>query len=94
MPRRARSAARLFRQVPAISKRNSSWRIEGEHPYLYLDGIVMKRSCSGDVRNVSLLAASAVIQKGFARFYLMLGQRFRGSNHIRRSGRVCRTKCG
>ena len=21
-------------------------RIEGEHPYLYLDGIVMKRSCS------------------------------------------------
>jgi surface polysaccharide O-acyltransferase-like enzyme len=23
-----------------------------------------------------------------------LGQRFRGSNHIRRPGRVCRTKCG
>ena len=35
-------------------------RIEGEHPYLYLDGIVMKRSWAGEVRNVSLLVASAV----------------------------------
>jgi hypothetical protein len=29
-------------------------QIEGEHPYLYLDGIVMKRSWAGEVRNVSL----------------------------------------
>jgi hypothetical protein len=32
-----------------------AWRnrpIEGEHPYLYLDGIVMKRSWAGEVRNV------------------------------------------
>jgi len=29
-------------------------RIEGEHPYLYLDGIVMKRTWAGEVRNVSL----------------------------------------
>ena len=28
-------------------------RIEGEHPYLYLDGIVMKRTWAGEVRNVS-----------------------------------------
>src|SRR5271169_6742862 len=35
-------------------------RIEGEHPYLYLDGIVMKRTWAGEVRNVSLLVASAV----------------------------------
>jgi len=38
-----------------------AWRnrpIEGEHPYLYLDGIVMKRSWAGEVRNVSLLVAS------------------------------------
>ena len=27
-------------------------RIEGEHPYLYLDGIVMKRSWAGEIRNV------------------------------------------
>ena len=34
-----------------------AWRnrhIEGEHPYLYLDGIVMKRTWAGEVRNVSL----------------------------------------
>ena len=42
-----------------------AWRnrcIEGEHPYLYLDGIVMKRSWAGEVRNVSLLVASAEFQ--------------------------------
>jgi putative transposase len=45
-----------------------AWRnrpIEGEHPYLYLDGIVMKRSWAGEVRNVSLLVASAVNSEGF-----------------------------
>nr|WP_306558289.1 MULTISPECIES: IS256 family transposase [Bradyrhizobium] len=39
--------------------------MEGEHPYLYLDGIVMKRSWAGEVRNVSLLVASAVNAEGF-----------------------------
>ena len=42
-----------------------SRRIEGEHPYLYLDGIVMKRTWAGEVRNVSLLVASAVNSEGF-----------------------------
>jgi transposase-like protein len=44
------------------------WRhrpIEGDHPYLYLDGIVMKRTWAGEVRNVSLLVASAVNAEGF-----------------------------
>ena len=39
------------------------WRhrlIAGDHPYPYLDGIVMKRTWAGEVRNVSLLVASAV----------------------------------
>jgi putative transposase len=40
-------------------------RIEGEHPYLYLDGIIMKRTWAGEVRNVSLLVASAVNSEGF-----------------------------
>lgn len=40
-------------------------RIEGDHPYLYLDGIVMKRSWAGEVRNVSLLVASAVNRQGY-----------------------------
>jgi transposase-like protein len=34
-------------------------------PYLYLDGIVMKRTWAGEVRNVSLLVASAVNSEGF-----------------------------
>jgi len=45
-----------------------TWRhrpIEGEYPYLYLDGIVMKRSWAGEVRNVSLLVASAVNRDGY-----------------------------
>ena len=44
------------------------WRnrpIEGQHPYLYLDGIVMKRTWAGEVRNVSLLVASAVNSEGY-----------------------------
>src|ERR1700760_2154877 len=40
-------------------------RIEGEHPYLYLDGIVMKRTWAGEMRNVSLLVASAVNSEGY-----------------------------
>jgi hypothetical protein len=38
-----------------------TWRnrpIEGEHPYVYLDGMVMKRSWAGEVRNVSSLGRS------------------------------------
>src|SRR6202162_1433096 len=40
-----------------------AWRnraISGEHPYVYLDGIVLKRSWAGEVRNVSLLVATSV----------------------------------
>ena len=44
-------------------------RIEGEHPYLYLDGIVMKRTWAGEVRNVSLLVASAVNSEAFGEFW-------------------------
>ena len=39
------------------------WRrrpIEGEHPYVYLDGIALKRSWGGEVRNVSVLVAFGV----------------------------------
>jgi transposase-like protein len=44
------------------------WRnrpITGTYPYLYLDGIVMKRTWAGEVRNVSLLVASAVNSEGY-----------------------------
>ena len=39
-----------------------SWRnrpIEGNHPYVFLDGLWLKRSWGGEVRNVSLLVAIA-----------------------------------
>ena len=45
-----------------------AWRsqpIAGEHPYLYLDGIVLKRTWAGEVRNVSLLVAISVNAEGY-----------------------------
>jgi transposase-like protein len=45
-----------------------AWRnrpIEGEHPYVFLDGIVLKRTWAGEVRNVSLLVAIGVNSQGF-----------------------------
>ena len=45
-----------------------AWRnapIAGGHPYVYLDGIVMKRTWGGEVRNVSLLVAIGVNADSF-----------------------------
>jgi putative transposase len=44
------------------------WRnrpIRGEHPYVYLDGIVLKRSWGGEVCNVSVLVAIGVNEHGY-----------------------------
>lgn len=44
------------------------WRnrpITGEHPYVYLDGIVLKRSWGGEVSNVSILVAIGVNELGY-----------------------------
>ena len=60
------------RRCPTSTRRSTAtieaWRnrpIEGEHPYVYLDGIVLKRSWAGEVRNVSLLVAIAVNAEGY-----------------------------
>ena len=45
-----------------------AWRnrpINGTHPYVYLDGIVLKRRWAGEVRNVSLLVAIGVEAAGY-----------------------------
>jgi transposase-like protein len=42
-----------------------SRRIEGEYPYVYLDGICLKRSWGGEVRNVSVLVAIGVGLDGY-----------------------------
>jgi transposase-like protein len=47
-----------------------AWRnrqIEGECPYLFLDGVVLKRSWAGEVRNVSVLVAIGVGADGHRR---------------------------
>lgn len=49
-------------------QRIDKWRtrpIEGEYPYVYLDGICLKRSWGGEVRNVSVLVAIGVGKDGF-----------------------------
>ena len=46
-----------------VYKHIEAWRnrpIEGEYPYVYLDGIVLKRSWGGEVCNVSVLVAIGV----------------------------------
>ena len=51
-----------------IYERIEAWRnqpITAEHPYVYLDGIVMKRTWAGEVRNVSLLVAIGVNTEGY-----------------------------
>jgi transposase-like protein len=52
---------KIYRQIEAWRNR----RIEGSHPYVYLDGIVLKRSWAGEVRNVSLLVAISVNEEGY-----------------------------
>lgn len=45
-----------------------AWRnrpIEGEFPYVYLDGLVLKRSWAGEIKNVSVLVAIGVGADGY-----------------------------
>ena len=45
-----------------------TWRnrpLAGEHPYVYLDGIWLKRSWGGQVENVSVLVAIGVDEQGY-----------------------------
>jgi putative transposase len=53
-----------------VYKHIEAWRtqpIEGAYAYVYLDGIVLKRSWGGEVKNVSVLAAIGVDQDGYRR---------------------------
>jgi transposase-like protein len=53
-----------------VYKHIERWRnlaLEGEFAYVYLDGISLKRSWGGEVKNVSLLAAIGVDQDGYRR---------------------------
>jgi len=51
-----------------IYARIEQWRnrrIEGEYPYIYLDGMWLKRSWGGEVKNVAVLIAVGVDQDGY-----------------------------
>ena len=50
-----------------VYKHIEVWRnrpITGEFPYVYLDGIVLKRSWAGEISNVSVLVAIGVNDQG------------------------------
>ena len=53
-----------------VYKHIETWRnrpIEGAFPYVYLDGIVLKRSWAGEIKNVSVLVAVGVDKEGYRR---------------------------
>jgi len=57
------SSGTVSRLNQKIYRHIEAWRnrqIEGEFPYLFLDGVVLKRSWAGEVRNVSVLVAIGV----------------------------------
>jgi putative transposase len=62
------SSGTVSRLNSKIYETIEKWRmspIEGEHPYVYLDGISMKRSWSGEVKSVSILVAIGVNKEGY-----------------------------
>jgi transposase-like protein len=54
-------AQKVYGQIEAWRNR----RIEGQHAYVYLDGIWLKRSWGGEVKNVAVLIAIGVDQEGY-----------------------------
>ena len=52
------TVSNLNKKIYAQIKQWRNRSIEGTHPYLYLDRMVMKRTWAGEVRNVSQLVIS------------------------------------
>jgi putative transposase len=62
------SSGTVSRLNQKIYRHIEAWRnreITGEYPYVYLDGVVLKRSWAGEVRNISVLIAIDVATDGF-----------------------------
>jgi transposase-like protein len=62
------SPSTVSRLNQEIYERIEHWRnqpLQGAYPYVFLDGIVLKRSWAGEVRNVSVLVAIAVNSEGY-----------------------------
>ncbi len=61
------TVSKLNQKVYQHIERWRNQELEGEYAYVYLDGILLKRSWGGEIRNVSLLAAIGVDQDGYRR---------------------------
>src|SRR5690606_18023167 len=61
------TVSKLNQKVYQHIERWRNQELEGEFPYAYLDGIVLKRSWGGEVKNVSVLVAIGVGSDGFRR---------------------------
>jgi len=62
------SSGTVSRLNQKIYGKIEEWRnrpIEGEHAFVYLDGISLKRSWGGEVRNVSVLVAIGINGEGY-----------------------------
>jgi transposase-like protein len=62
------SSGTVSRLNQKIYRHIEAWRnreITGEFPYLYLDGVILKRSWAGEVKNVSVLVAIGVGSDGY-----------------------------
>jgi transposase-like protein len=62
------SSGTVSRLNQKIYRHIEAWRnreIAGEFPYLYLDGVILKRSWAGEVRNISVLVAIGIGIDGF-----------------------------
>jgi putative transposase len=61
------SAGTVSRLNVKVYEQIEAWRnraLEGKYPYVYLDGIYLKRNWGGEYRNVAVLIAMAVNQRG------------------------------
>jgi transposase-like protein len=61
------TVSNLNQKVYQHIERWRAQKIEGRFAYVYLDGIVLKRSWGGEIKNVSVLAAIGVDEDGFRR---------------------------
>jgi transposase-like protein len=61
------TVSNLNKKVYQHIERWRNEKIVGDYPYVYLDGIMLKRSWGGEIKNVSLLAAIGVDQDGYRR---------------------------
>jgi putative transposase len=62
------SSGTVSRLNQKIYKHIEAWRnrqIVGDFPYVYLDGVILKRSWSGEIKNVSVLVAIGVGADGY-----------------------------